>query len=179
MSEIPNPLDDFAQRYGRLNAAAVGVVVVGVVAAIFPNDSLLPWILGAGVVIMAATSDAFATTPPSEIDRTKQLFVEGEITHDEFEQRVGMLLDEQAQEIRQELARRVNGVGPETSTSVAQEFDTLDDVRLASVDDLTTIHGIGDSTANAIVDEFGEPAEQVAARNRAAADTAATDGGRP
>lgn len=155
-----NPVDAIARRWGRVNALALLVVVVAAVAVATPNGSTLSMIAFLGAIGLASTSTEFETTPDSEIDETKRLYVEGAISLDEFENRAELILDERAQEIR-DVVEEIAGIGPATSAAIAQEFASVDSLRMAKADRLKGIHGIGTSTAEAIVDELGlEPIEQ-------------------
>jgi NAD-dependent DNA ligase len=72
-----------------------------------------------------------------------------EITLQELERRVELEVDQEATRIR-EAVEPVNDVGPATSAAIAENFDTLEEIRQASVEDLEEIHGIGPSTAEAV-----------------------------
>lgn len=97
--------------------------------------------------------------PKSEIEVARQRYVEGEIDLDQFERRAELILDERAQRIR-DVVEVVGGVGPATSASLAQEFDDVDEIRRASVEELSErVHGVGPSTAEAIDDALDEPSE--------------------
>lgn len=45
----------------------------------------------------------------------------------------------------------MNNVGEATSEEIAREFDSLDEFRCADREDLTTIHGVAESTAEAVL----------------------------
>ncbi|WP_440767606.1 helix-hairpin-helix domain-containing protein [Natronorubrum sp. DTA7] len=46
----------------------------------------------------------------------------------------------------------MNGVGPATSKTIAQEFDSLDDLRSADRDELEAVYGVGEETAEAVLE---------------------------
>lgn len=87
-----------------------------------------------------------------EVDHARSLFLQGEIGLEEFESRLDQLLDRERQEVRRRV-ERINGIGPDRSSRIASEF-TVGDLRVADVDELTSMHGIGESTAIEILREF-------------------------
>ena len=50
----------------------------------------------------------------------------------------------------------MNNVGEEISKDIAREFESLDELRRADREDLTAIHGIAESTANAVLERVRE-----------------------
>jgi ERCC4-type nuclease len=87
---------------------------------------------------------------PDEVEQLQQQRVDGEITQDEFERRLDVVLDEEAQRI-QESVEPVPGIGPRTSSHIAEQYDTVDELRKASVDELQDdVAGVGEKRATAI-----------------------------
>ena len=86
---------------------------------------------------------------PSEVEKAKDAYERGEISIDELDRRVELALDEEATRIR-EAVEPVNAVGPATSASIEEYYDTLEELRQASLEELEEIHGIGPSTAKAV-----------------------------
>jgi ERCC4-type nuclease len=70
------------------------------------------------------------------------LYASGEISLHEFERCAELILDDEAERIRNDV-EGVNGVAPETSASIALEFDSLEDVESGSREELEDVHGIG------------------------------------
>lgn len=164
MSGPVHPLDRLADRYGDRGAALMLVVSVLVPLALLPTDHPAgPVILGLGVVCYA-TSEGLDLTDPglSDLERAQRLYQTGDITLDEFERRAELLLDERKQRLRG-LAEEINGVGPATSADLAREFDSPDDLRRATPEDLKQISGIGPATAEKIGTQLGKVSETVEA----------------
>lgn len=162
MSGSQHPLDSLADRYGDRAAALLLAVAVVVPVALLPDGNPAgPVLVGLGVVVYA-TSDGLDLGDPglSDLERAQRLYETGEITLDEFEKRTELLLDERKQRIRG-LAESVNGVGPATSAKLAREFDSPDDLRRATPEDLKQISGIGPATAKNIGSHVGEVSETV------------------
>jgi predicted flap endonuclease-1-like 5' DNA nuclease len=114
-----------------------------------------PWVL-AGIGALWVGSQVYErmahAVESNEIDAVEDLkrdYEEGRITLAEFEDRVELYLDDRAQETRQRL-ERIDGIGPDTSATIARQYRTLDELRDATRDDLEAIHGVGPSTSRAI-----------------------------
>jgi len=153
-------LDVIAERHGGgavLAFLAVSLLAVGVVA---PDGSPAFGIALALAGLAFVTSDVTETTEPTELESERKKYVEGEITLAEFEERAETILDGRRQELRDRV-EEINGIGPATSTSIAEEFRSLAELRGAPVSELKKIHGVGDSTAETVVDELGiEPSKE-------------------
>lgn len=91
--------------------------------------------------------------PDTYIDELRERYVSGELTIEEFETRVELTLDDDARELRTSL-EAINGIGPETSAVIAQEFGTVDAIANADRDALEDVHGVGEKTAEQIREKF-------------------------
>lgn len=110
-------------------------------------DALLALVLGslaAGAWLVEHVRD-----DPDDLDRLQQRRVAGDLSQAEFERRLNVLLDDEAQRIKA-CVRPVPGIGPETARYIAEEFDTVEDLRAADVEDLRDLPGIGEHRATAI-----------------------------
>lgn len=134
-----------------IGLVALATVVDGIVRWIVALAALLALVFVAVGVVRDARADAEATDEPdSELARARRAYVDGEIPLTEFEERAGLILDEDARDLR-ERVEQVNGVGPETSAALAEEFRTTKALARADPDEVTAVHGVGDSTAAAVV----------------------------
>ena len=86
-----------------------------------------------------------------DLANARDLYVTGAIPHSEFERRVELILDDDAQQIRAAV-EEINGVGPETSAAIASKFRDLDAVSQAPREDLEGVPGVGEKTADAVVE---------------------------
>ena len=116
-----------------------------------------PWVLaGIGVLWLAVEAHDRLTldddTDP--VEELKSDYEKGRITLAEFEDRVELHLDDRAQETRQRL-ERIDGIGPDTSATIARRFRTLDELRDATREEIGDVHGIGPSTSDAIKRQLG------------------------
>lgn len=116
-------------------AGPLSVVVVVLLAGVYAFERYQEW------------------AEPTEEEALKQAYADGEIGEAEFERRMEYLLDDRNEEIVNWLDRNVSGVADEKGEAVAKQFDSLDELRRADHEDLTAVHGIGDSTATAILGE--------------------------
>lgn len=160
---MSHPIDDLADSYGA-GLVFLGLVVVVLLAIQFTTTPT-PGIVAilAGTLWLTADTpidDVLSGEPETELDGERRRYVEGTIDLDEFSRRVELILDERAQRIRTTV-EEVGGVGPATSAAIAGEYEDVAAVRVTSVEELTDIHGIGESTARAIVDEVGVDADEV------------------
>lgn len=143
---------------GLVDEHGIGIVVVGAIAVagfVAPAGAVFEAAIVAGLGTAAAITAARATDGDGELTEVEQIhaeYIDGEIGEVEMEMRVANALDERAQRIR-EVVESVHNVGPETAAPVAERFESVDDLRTASPSELTQIHGIGDSTAEAICEE--------------------------
>lgn len=151
-----NPVDVAVDRWGTPNTVALAIIGLFAVAELTPEGSVITTAYLLGGVTLFAVSDAFETaTKPTELDHTEQQYLDGEIDLQEFERRVDFILDPSAREIR-DVVSQVGGVGPAIAANVAEHFDSIDDVRLATKDELAEVHNVGESTAEAIYHQLGE-----------------------
>lgn len=150
---MKHPLIALEQRYSREGAVGVVVVTIAVAVLVAPEGSTLAfWAILAGSALVATgAAVADQDADESELAKAKREYAEGNITIHEFEARAEVILDEEAQRIR-DVVEEVNGVGPETSTAIALAFDSRADVERADHEDLEAIHGVGPSTTDAIVE---------------------------
>lgn len=170
-----HPITILVDRIGTLSTMIVLGVIVVVTVEVTPEGSIVSAaVLGLAVLAAVTSSRVLDGSERTELDVAADLYVDGEIPLDEFERRAELILDDRAAEIR-ETVEQVGGVGPVTSSSIAIEFESVDDVSTATVDELRDVHGVGPSTAEAIRDYFGVDA----ARSHSSSSEAsvATDGG--
>lgn len=85
------------------------------------------------------------------IEDLRQRYLSGELTLAEFEERVALVLDGDAQVLRERI-ERIDGVGPETSAAIASRFETVEAVREADRSALEAVDGVGPARARAIQD---------------------------
>ena len=90
------------------------------------------------------------TPDPGTTEYVRQLYFDDVIDEQEFERRIDVLEDPEADRIRQAV-ERVNGVGESTSFAIAARFDTLDDLRYASQAQLRDVPGVGPQRAQDIL----------------------------
>lgn len=83
----------------------------------------------------------------------QHLYAAGRIDEQEMERRLDVVLDPEAERIRA-AAERVSGIGEQTSWDLAAEFDTLDELRAADRERLTTVSNIGAQRARALEEEL-------------------------
>lgn len=83
------------------------------------------------------------------VEAAHQAYAEGEIDEAELERRIEIAIDEDAQQLR-ETVEQVAGIGPAHSLTLAQEFDSLDELRRADRADLLNVNGIGSAKADAL-----------------------------
>jgi DNA ligase (NAD+) len=105
------------------------------------------------LLLVAVLGGAYAvdrlSEEPSDAERARRAYEEGRINEDELERRLDVALDPEVDRIREAL-EPINGVGPATSLTIAQEVDSLEALERATAEDLEEIHGVGPSTASAI-----------------------------
>jgi ERCC4-type nuclease len=109
-------------------------------------------IVGAGVITIIAVVGALEERGEdlSPVDQAHRDYEAGRIDEQELEHRLAFHLDDRNEEIRQ-VVRQVNNVGEEISKDIAREFESLDELRRADREDLTAIHGVAESTADAVL----------------------------
>jgi hypothetical protein len=90
-----------------------------------------------------------------DVEAVREAYVRGDISEAEMERRLALALDEGRQELRQRV-EEVSGVGPETSAAIAHEFRSTDDLAGTDVEDVADrVHGVGESTAEAVLEQVG------------------------
>lgn len=104
--------------------------------------------VGATVLYDRLTDDGDESSEyPAADDR--EAYANDELSHDEYERRVAEAVDPEFQRIRAAV-EPINDIGPKTSKQLAREFDDLDALRDADREALESVHGVGESTADAI-----------------------------
>lgn len=86
----------------------------------------------------------------SPVEQAKQDYNEGRIDAVEFERRLEFHLDDRNDQIKAAVLPVVN-VGEDTAEAIAREFESVDELRRADQEDLTAIHGVGESTAETVL----------------------------
>jgi len=89
----------------------------------------------------------------SPVQQAKRDYREGRIDAAEFERRLEFHLDDRNTQIRAAVLP-VATVGDDTADAIAREFESIDELRRADQEDITAIHGIAESTAEAILDRL-------------------------
>lgn len=84
-----------------------------------------------------------------DLEAARRAYVDGEISLSEFERRVQLHLDPEADRIR-EAVEPINGIGPSTSAAIAERFATVDAVEQAEQRELEAVPGVGPDRAEAI-----------------------------
>jgi ribosomal protein S13 len=151
-----HPLVLLGERFGRGGALTL-LLVVGIAPVVLTPEGAVLGDVGLLVaVVIGATGygGLIEATGESEVEATQRLYAEGEITLDELNRRLDLLLDDEADRIRQAV-EEVRGVGPETSAAIAYDFGTLQAVRMSTPERLQEVHGVGPSTAEAIAEHLG------------------------
>jgi ribosomal protein S13 len=152
-----HPLVVLGERFGREGALALLLVFALAPALFTPEGSTVGEAALFAALVVGATGfrDLIEATTESEVEGAQRLYANGEITLDELNRRLDLLLDDEADRIRQAV-EQVRGVGPETSAAIAYDFRTLQAVRMSTPARLQQVHGVGPSTAEAIADHLGE-----------------------
>lgn len=114
-------------------------------------------IVGAGVItiILAVAVLEERGEDLSPVEQAHRDYEAGRIDKQELEHRLDFHLDDRNETIR-EVVEQVSNVGEETSADIAREFDSLDELRRADREDLTAIHGVAESTADAVLERVRE-----------------------
>jgi hypothetical protein len=168
-------------RRGRHIPIAVLAVATVANRSIWPVTAAIIAVLGIEVLLDLHDS----ASADRDLEQARDLYVTGEIPHSEFERRVELILDDDAQQIRQAV-EEVSGVGPETSAAIAAEFRNVEAVEQAPREDLEDVPNVGEKTAEAVVEYLrGANSDDVDAVStadatpeaRARPTTAETDGG--
>jgi len=127
---------DWITRKGRHVPLFVLAVLTVAEPDIWPLTGLLFSLL------VVPDLDRLRSRDGGEFEHARELYASGEISLHEFERCAELILDDEADRIRNAV-EGVNGVGPETSASIALEFDSLEDVESASREELEDVHRIG------------------------------------
>ena len=88
-----------------------------------------------------------------DVEAARQAYSEGKIPLEEMERRIDVALDPRAKQLRKRV-EDVNGVGPEISAALSAEYNTTEELAIATQSDLERIYGIGPNTAYAIKQRF-------------------------
>lgn len=112
-------------------------------------ETMLAGVILVGAVVAAMFGAARAGDGPTDVERAVQAYRDGYIGEHELEARLELAMDPEAERIRV-ATEAINGIGPATSADLALAFDSLEELRAADHDDLTDVHGIGPSTAEAV-----------------------------
>jgi len=109
-------------------------------------------IVGAGVltIILAVAALEVRGEELTPVDQSHRDYEAGRIDEQELEHRLDFHLDNRNETIRK-VVEQVSNVGEETSADIAREFDSLDELRRADQEDLTAIHGVAESTTDAVL----------------------------
>lgn len=91
----------------------------------------------------------------SEADGVREAYRRGEITLDEMERRLDLLMDDEAARIR-EVVEPISGIGDDTSWSIAERYDSVNDLRRADVDELEDVPNVGEKRARAIQERLSK-----------------------
>ncbi len=144
----------------------IPIAVLGI--ATLANTSIWPVtaavIAVLGIELAQDLADRFGVESCDDLASARDLYVTGEIPLSEFERRVEMILDDDAQQIRA-VVEEVHGVGPETSAAIASRFPDVDALEVAPREDLEDVPGVGEATADALVEhlrgsgEWGDDAD--------------------
>jgi len=171
-----HPLVLLGERFGREGALGILVVLALAPSTVSTEASLLGEAGLFAAILIGATGyrSLIEATSESEVEATQRLYAQGEITLDELNRRLDVLLDPEAERIR-EAVEEVRGVGPETSAAIATEFGTLQAVRMSTPERLQEVHGVGPSTASALAEHLGRADD--ARRGEIEATATVTDGG--
>lgn len=112
-------------------------------------ETALAGVILVGAVVVAMFGAARAGEEPSDVERAIAAYRDGYISEAELDDRLELAMDPEAERIRV-ATEAVNGIGPATSADLALAFDSLEELRAADHDELTDVHGIGPSTAEAV-----------------------------
>ncbi len=126
------------------------------------EPSLLGFLAVGAVVVLYARERYREWAEPTEEEALRQAYANGEIGDAEFERRMGYLVDDRNDEIVGWLDRNVENVAETKGKAIAKEFESLNALRQADHEEITDVHGVGDSTADAIQRSFDAEEESVA-----------------
>ena len=108
---------------------------------------VLVWVM---IIVVAVDhlEDRFEDLSP--VEQAHRNYELGLIEEQELEHQLACPPDDRNEEIR-EVVPQLNRVGEEISKDIAREFESLDELRRADREDLTAIHGVAESTADAVL----------------------------
>jgi DNA integrity scanning protein DisA with diadenylate cyclase activity len=108
---------------------------------------VLVWVM---IIVVAVDhlEDRFEDLSP--VEQAHRNYELGLIEEQELEHQLAFPPDDRNEEIR-EVVPQLNRVGEEISKDIAREFESLDELRRADREDLTAIHGVAESTADAVL----------------------------
>lgn len=90
--------------------------------------------------------------PSDPLEREQYRYATGEIDLAELELRIAVHLDPEAERIRSWAERR-SGIGEATSFGIAARFETLENARSASREELESVPNVGEKRASALLEE--------------------------
>ncbi len=147
------------EEFAEWAAVAVPLLVAVAASVSFGESDLLVFLVWAVGLGLLATRRAPRRTQDAERDialaEARRAFLEGRIDEAEYDRRVEFLLDDLRREVR-EVAEEVNDVSPETSAALAMRFRSVEALERADCEDLEGVHGVGPSTAEAILRYLAE-----------------------
>lgn len=86
----------------------------------------------------------------SLVDQAYRDYEPDRIDEQELNHRLAFHLDDRNEEVR-EVVSQVTNVDEEISKDIARELESLDDLRRADGEGLTAVHGVAESTADAVL----------------------------
>lgn len=103
------------------------------------------------LTIFAAAAYAYDAVreQPDELELLQEKRVAEELSQDEFERRLEVLVDDEAERI-QEAVKPIPGIGPDRSRYISEQYDTLEELRSASLEELERLPDVGEQRAQAI-----------------------------
>lgn len=113
------------------------------------------WFLLAVAVVVASYAKEYRSSDPDPVAQARQAYADGEIDHAEYERRLEFHLDDRNARIRT-VVEDINGVGAVTSKAIAREYDSLADLRQSDRDRLESVPGVGEQTADAVLEQVRE-----------------------
>lgn len=92
---------------------------------------------------------------PDELEILKEKRAAEEISQDEFERRLDVLLDDEAERI-QAAVEPIPGIGDQRSRYIAERYDSLEGLRSASLEELEQLPDVGEQRAQAIKERLSQ-----------------------
>ncbi|WP_455448193.1 helix-hairpin-helix domain-containing protein [Natrinema thermotolerans] len=121
----------------------------------YGEPSLYELVLIAAIILGATARTYLERDEEDPADEAKRLYAEGQIDEPELERRIDEAVDDEFERIRL-IVEDVNGVGPQTSKAIAREYATLEDLRGTDWDRLEAVYGVGEETAEAVLERVRE-----------------------